>query len=112
MRSIAYSISASIEFSVPSTICRTIGSTSPATLRLGAVGQGWVFEAATGREVNRKTLHFYRVLQAWSTVAMCASGLRAAQAHHIHQDILLTWLSMVTPSLVDELADLMMENGQ
>ncbi len=68
------------------------------------------YEAATGRAVNRKTLHFYRVLQAWSTVAMCASGLRAARAHHNHQDILLTWLSMVTPSLVDELADLLLED--
>ncbi len=68
------------------------------------------YEAATGRAVNRKSLHFYRVLQAWSTVAMCASGLRAARAHHNHQDILLTWLSMVTPSLVDELADLLLED--
>ncbi|MES2492518.1 MAG: phosphotransferase family protein [Pseudomonadota bacterium] len=68
------------------------------------------YEAATDRTVNRKTLHFYRVLQAWSTVAMCASGLRAARAHHNHQDILLTWLSMVTPSLVDELADLLLED--
>lgn len=68
------------------------------------------YEAATSRTVNRKTLHFYRVLQAWSTVAMCATGLRAARAHHNHQDILLTWLSMVTPSLVDELADLLLED--
>ena len=35
----AYSISASIEFSVPSTICSTIGSTAVAA-RCGAVGQG------------------------------------------------------------------------
>jgi aminoglycoside phosphotransferase (APT) family kinase protein len=68
------------------------------------------YEAATGRVVNRRTLHFYRVLQAWSTVAMATgTGLRAAAAHHNHQDILLTWLSMVTPLLVDELTDLMME---
>lgn len=68
------------------------------------------YEEATGRTVNRNTLNFYRVLLAWSTVAMCASGLRAARAHHNHQDILLTWLSMVTPSLVDELADLLLED--
>src|SRR5713226_4144905 len=41
VRSMAYSISASIEFSVPSTICSTIGSTDTAS-RSGAVGQGWL----------------------------------------------------------------------
>ena len=40
MRSIAYSISASIEFSVPSTICRTIGSTA-------AAGRALVAEASS-----------------------------------------------------------------
>ena len=71
------------------------------------------YTSATGRTVNRTTLHFYRVLQAWSTLAMAsATGLRAAQAHHNHQDVLLTWLAMVSPSLIDELTDLLMEAGQ
>ena len=32
-----------------------------------------------------------------------ATGLRAAKAKHNHQDILLTWLSMVAHPLADEL---------
>ncbi len=39
VRSMANSISASIEFSVPSTICNTIGSTAKVS-RSGAVGHG------------------------------------------------------------------------
>ncbi|WP_404477955.1 phosphotransferase family protein [Novosphingobium sp. BL-52-GroH] len=70
------------------------------------------YEQATGRTVNRTTLRFYRVLQAWGTLAMAAAtGLRAAAAHHNHQDVLLTWLSMVTPSLIDELTDVLLEES-
>lgn len=67
------------------------------------------YEKATGRVVNRKTLHFYRVLLSWSVVAMTNSGLNAAAHHHNHQDILLTWLSLVTPPLLDELTRLLLE---
>jgi len=67
------------------------------------------YEEATGRTVNRKTLRYYRILLAWSVVAMASNGLTAASNHHNHQDILLTWLSMVTPPLLDELTRLMLE---
>lgn len=67
------------------------------------------YERATGRLVNRETLHFYRVLLSWSVVAMASSGLTAAANHHNHQDILLTWLSMVTHPLLDELTRLLLE---
>ena len=66
------------------------------------------YEARTGRAVDRKTLRFYHILLSWSVVAMAsATGLGAAAAHHNHQDILLTWISMVTPSLIDELTRLL-----
>ena len=67
------------------------------------------YEASTGRTVNRQTLRFYRILLAWSVVAMASTGLTAASNCHNHQDILLTWLSMVTPPLIDELTRLLLE---
>lgn len=67
------------------------------------------YESATGRSVNRRTLRYYRILLAWSVVAMASNGLSAAANHHNHQDILLTWLSMVTPPLLDEISRLMLE---
>lgn len=67
------------------------------------------YEGATGRSVNRRTLRYYRILLAWSVVAMASNGLTAAANHHNHQDILLTWLSMVSPPLIDEITRLMLE---
>ena len=66
------------------------------------------YEAASGRTVNARTLAFYHVLSAWSLLIMGgATGLRAAKAKHNHQDILLTWLSMVAHPLADELTRLL-----
>jgi aminoglycoside phosphotransferase (APT) family kinase protein len=67
------------------------------------------YESATGRKVDRKILRFYRVLLSWSVLAMASNGLTAASRHHNHQDILLTWLSMVSPPLLDELTRLLLE---
>jgi len=67
------------------------------------------YEARTGRVVNRDTLRFYRVLLAWSVVVMASMGLGAAAAHHNHQDVLLTWLSLVNPPLIDEITRLLIE---
>jgi aminoglycoside phosphotransferase (APT) family kinase protein len=68
------------------------------------------YEAASGRTVNRATLRFYHILCAWSlTIMGRATGLRAAQARHNHQDILLTWLSMVAHPLNDEILRLLIE---
>ncbi|MFD2136830.1 phosphotransferase [Novosphingobium resinovorum] len=67
------------------------------------------YERETGRIVDRDTLRFYRILLSWSVVAMASSGLTAAANRHNHQDILLTWLSMVTHPLLDEITRLMLE---
>ncbi|MCB2049996.1 MAG: phosphotransferase family protein [Novosphingobium sp.] len=62
------------------------------------------YERATARKVCRQTLQFYRVLSVWSLAIMGgATGLRAAKAQHNHQDILLTWLSMVVYPLSQEI---------
>ena len=71
------------------------------------------YEAATGRTVNRKTLLFYRILLAWSVIAMAmGTGIAAAKAKHSHQDILLTWLANVTPPLIDEISRLLLEENK
>lgn len=71
------------------------------------------YEAATGRTVNRKTLLFYRILLAWSVLAMAmGTGIAAAKAKHNHQDILLTWLSGVSHPLIDEISRLLIEESK
>lgn len=68
------------------------------------------YETASGRTVDPDTLRFYHILSAWSLLIMGgATGLRAATAQHNHQDILLTWLSMVAHPLIDELTRIMTE---
>ena len=52
------------------------------------------YEAATGRTVNRKTLHYYDVMSSWKTyVITTATGMAAARHQHNHQDVLLTFLA-------------------
>lgn len=52
------------------------------------------YEAATGRTVNRRTLHYYDVMSSWKTfIIVCGCGLSAARAQHNHQDVLLTFLA-------------------
>ena len=51
------------------------------------------YEAASGRRVNRKTLHFYDVMSAWKCfIIVCGTGMSVARAQHNHQDVLLTFL--------------------
>jgi aminoglycoside phosphotransferase (APT) family kinase protein len=52
------------------------------------------YEDATGRVVNRKTLHYYDVMSSWKTyIITAANGMSAARAQHNHQDVLLTFLA-------------------
>jgi aminoglycoside phosphotransferase (APT) family kinase protein len=52
------------------------------------------YEAATGRIVNRKTLHYYDIMSSWKTyIITAANGMSAARAQHNHQDVLLTFLA-------------------
>jgi aminoglycoside phosphotransferase (APT) family kinase protein len=51
------------------------------------------YEAASGRKVNRKTLHFYDIMSSWRCfIIVSATGMRVARAQHNHQDVLLTFL--------------------
>lgn len=63
------------------------------------------YEAASGRTVNRKTLHYYDLMSSWKTyIITAATGMTAARSQHNHQDVLLTFLAaanaMFTADLV------------
>jgi aminoglycoside phosphotransferase (APT) family kinase protein len=52
------------------------------------------YETASGRQVNRKTLHYYDVMSSWKCyIITAANGMSAARAQHNHQDVLLTFLA-------------------
>jgi aminoglycoside phosphotransferase (APT) family kinase protein len=66
------------------------------------------YEAATGREVNRKTLHFYDVFSCWKCyVIVAASGMSVARAQHNHQDVLLTFLGAAGPLFIADMCRLL-----
>ena len=68
------------------------------------------YEAASGNQVNRKTLHYFKVFNDWkSYVLVSALGMRAAREQHNHQDVLLTFLAATGPMFVADLAKLLAE---
>ena len=65
------------------------------------------YEAASGRKVNRKTLHFYDVMSSWRCfIIVSATGMSVARAQHNHQDVLLTFLSATGPMFTADLCRL------
>jgi aminoglycoside phosphotransferase (APT) family kinase protein len=65
------------------------------------------YERASGRRVNPKTLHWYKVFNAYSMVTLTlATGYRIARNGKTHQDVLVTWLMGISYMLMDELRDL------
>lgn len=70
------------------------------------------YETASGRTVNHQTLRFYEVLATYKCIVITvATGLRSAADKHNHQDILLTWLSVVGHIFLSEICDLMEEGS-
>jgi aminoglycoside phosphotransferase (APT) family kinase protein len=66
------------------------------------------YEQASGRTVNRKTLHFYNVMASYKCYVICvANGLAVAKAQHNHQDVLLTFLSTTGPMFSADLCRLL-----
>lgn len=64
------------------------------------------YEDLSGRRVDRITLHYYEVLNAWkSVVHTFATCLRVAQAGNNHQDVLLSWLAPVGHLILADIAD-------
>ncbi|MGQ0697281.1 MAG: phosphotransferase family protein [Panacagrimonas sp.] len=62
------------------------------------------YEKASGLKVDRKSLHWYQVFNAYSMVAMTlGTSYRVARNGKSHQDILLAWLLGVGYMLLDEI---------
>ena len=62
------------------------------------------YEAASGRTVNRRTLHYYDVLSAFKIyIVVAASGLSAARAAHNHQDVLLSFVGSIGPMFANDM---------
>ena len=62
------------------------------------------YEKASGRIVNPTTLHWYKVLNAYSIITLAlATGYRTARNGKTHQDVLVTWLVGIAPMLMDDL---------
>jgi aminoglycoside phosphotransferase (APT) family kinase protein len=63
-----------------------------------------------GRAVDRAALHFYRILGAYKCLVIAgATALRVAREKHSHQDILLSWMTAVSPMIQAELCRLLKE---
>ncbi|MFA5493714.1 MAG: phosphotransferase family protein [Porticoccaceae bacterium] len=68
------------------------------------------YEAASGLAIDRRTLHFYRVLSAYKAIVIVlGAGYRNARNGKSHQDVLLVWLMGLASTLFDELATLLDE---
>ncbi len=65
------------------------------------------YETATGRVVNRATLHYYDVMSSWKCyIIVHANGMTAARHQHNHQDVLLTFLAATGAMFTDDLVRL------
>lgn len=70
------------------------------------------YTAATGRDVDARTLYFYQVLGLYQCVVIClGTSLRAAHEAHNHQDALLSWLAAAGYVFLDDLLTLL-EKGE
>jgi aminoglycoside phosphotransferase (APT) family kinase protein len=66
------------------------------------------YERASGRTVNRRTLHYYELLSSFKCyVIVAANGLAVARAQHNHQDVLLTFLGAAGPLFQADLCRLL-----
>jgi aminoglycoside phosphotransferase (APT) family kinase protein len=65
------------------------------------------YQEASGRRVDPKTLHWYKVLNAYSIITLTlATGYRIARNGKTHQDVLVAWLIGIAPMLLDDMRTL------
>jgi aminoglycoside phosphotransferase (APT) family kinase protein len=70
------------------------------------------YEKASGRTVNRTTLHYYDVMGSWKCYIITASNcMSAARAQHNHQDVLLTFLASANVLFSNDLCRLLGEGA-
>ncbi|WP_281783316.1 phosphotransferase family protein [Sinimarinibacterium flocculans] len=96
-------------------------TTSPAFSHYAEDGRTWLvggllpenaffeaYERASGLRVDRRSLHWYKVFNAWwFAIIVLAAGYRAARNGKTHQDVLVAWLIGLGPMLMSELRGLL-----
>lgn len=66
------------------------------------------YERASGRRVDRQTLHYYEVMASWKCyIVTAANALAVARSAHNHQDVLLTFLASTSPMFASDLCRLL-----
>lgn len=69
------------------------------------------YEQATGYAVDARTMHWYKVYNAYMMATLSlATGYRAAAGGKTHQDVLVTWLIGIGPMLLEEMRSLIEES--
>lgn len=69
------------------------------------------YEQASGLRVNPKSVHWYKVYNAYMMVTLTlATGYRVARGGKTHQDVLVTWLMGISNMLLDEIRTLIEES--
>jgi len=68
------------------------------------------YEELSGLTVDRRRLLYFRVLAAYMSVAICAgTGYRVARGGKTHQDIVVSWLAMVSYPLLEQMRAILEE---
>ena len=68
------------------------------------------YAAASGLSVNRDTLRYYQILNAWKLVVMAQfCSYRVASRGKTHQDVLVAWCIGIAPKFTEQLAELLEE---
>ena len=66
------------------------------------------YEAVSGNRVDPKKLYYFKIFNYWkSYILVSVLGMRAANAQHNHQDVLLTFLAGTGPMHLAGLASLL-----
>jgi aminoglycoside phosphotransferase (APT) family kinase protein len=69
------------------------------------------YEKASGLSVDFKRLHYYRVFCSYLSVAICGgTGYRVARGAKTHQDIVVSWLAMITFPIYEQLRTSLQES--
>lgn len=68
------------------------------------------YEKASGLTVDPKRLTYYRVLCSYLSVSIClGTGYRVAKGSKTHQDIVVSWLAMISYPIMEQLRSTLKE---
>jgi len=67
-----------------------------------------LYESLTGFRVDRQKLAYYSIMNAWkAAIIVLGTAVRCTIGAKTHQDILLSWITGIGPTCVDELNQLL-----